>query len=253
LWEVENYTDFLAARRELLAGTANSFLAGLRSSALPDTSTTLERTTMVADVPDDQDSRADEVAALITELTELGCSEPAVDSEIADPATGQVLAIAEACWPEGLQPGQGNPVVLELDPGEAAELARLSELGYEVFTSCDSLRGYVRRRNQEAAGLTAEVRAAFERAMKDVYVRAKKEANYTAGYFLTMLSSYGGLGTAHRLLASSEVSSGFTALFERGRLDLTVEALAVKPEFADLFTEDEVETARERLRQLGYL
>jgi len=68
-----------------------------------------------------------------------------------------------------------------------------------------------------------------------------------------MLSNYGGLETAHRLIASSEVSTGFTALFERGRLDLTVEALVVKPEFAGLFSEDEVETARERLRQLGYL
>jgi len=208
LWEIEAYPDFLAARRELLASAANTFLAGLRSAASPDTSATLERVAMVADAPDDEDSRADEVAALIAELTELGCSEPAVDSEIADPATGRVLAIAEACWPEGLQPGQGNPVVLELDPGEA-ELARLSELGYEVFTTCDSLRGYMRRRNQEAAGPeedvagpaesapgTAnsaaaeeaaspgpEVRAAFEQAMKDIYVRAKAEANYTAGSF----------------------------------------------------------------------
>jgi len=62
-----------------------------------------------------------------------------VDSEIADPATGRVLAIAEACWPEGLQPGQGSPVVLELDP-EESDLSRLTELGYEVFTSTDSLR-----------------------------------------------------------------------------------------------------------------
>lgn len=96
------------------------------------------------------------------------------------------------------------------------------------------------------------MRASFERAMRDVYVRAKKEANYTAAYFLTMLSDHGGLGTAHRLLVSSEVSSGFTALYERGRLDLTVEALVVKPEFASLFTEDEIEIARHRLDQLGY-
>jgi hypothetical protein len=41
----------------------------------------------------------------------LGCAEPAVDCEIPDPATGEVLAIAEACWPEGLQPGQGDPVL----------------------------------------------------------------------------------------------------------------------------------------------
>jgi len=58
LWQVENYPDFLAARRELLAGAANSFLAGLRSAAAPDPSATLERITMVVDAPDDQDSRA---------------------------------------------------------------------------------------------------------------------------------------------------------------------------------------------------
>jgi hypothetical protein len=215
--------------------------------------------------------------ALVAELAELGCAEPAMECEISDPATGQALAVAEACWPEGLQPGQGSPVVLELDP-EEADMARLRELGYEVFTSIASLRGYVQRRNQEAAGPVAdpaavaetsdapavpstsipggvpgpEVRAAFERAMRDVYLRANKEANYTASYFLTMLSDYGGLGTARRLLASSEVASGFTALFERGRLDLTVEALVVKPEFARLFTDDELDVAQQRLKQLGY-
>jgi hypothetical protein len=67
-----------------------------------------------------------------------------------------------------------------------------------------------------------------------------------------MLGDYGGLGTAHRLLASSEVSSGFAALYERDRLDLTVEALVVKSEFASLFTEDEIGIAQQRLDQLGY-
>jgi hypothetical protein len=273
LWRIDRYPDFLAARRELLADAANTFLGGLRSGVSPGAGEMLERVKIVVDASDDQDSRADEVVALIAKLTELGCAEPAVDSEIADPATGRVLAIAEACWPEGLQPGQGSPVVLELDP-EESDLARLKELGYEVFTSTDSLRGYVRRRNQEAAGPVEEsagpvengddlaaaleadpppdVRAEFERAMKDVYIRAKAEANYTATYFVGMLSNYGGLGTAQRLLASSEVSSGFAALYERGRLDLTVEALVVKPEFAGLFTDDEIEIARQRLDQLGY-
>lgn len=65
------------------------------------------------------------------------------------------LAIADACWLEGLQPGQGDPVILVLDP-EEADLPRLKELGYEVFTSVESLRGYVRRRNQEAVDPLAE-------------------------------------------------------------------------------------------------
>ena len=88
--------------------------------------------------------------------------------------------------------------------------------------------------------------------MKDVYTRAKNEAGYTASYFVGMLSHYGGLGTAKRLLAATEAATGFTALYERGRLDLTVEALVVKPQFESLFTEDEIETARRRLDQLGY-
>jgi Protein of unknown function DUF262 len=277
LWRIDRYPDFLAARREMLAKAANGFLSELRSGTSPSASDMVNRVTLVLDVEEDHDVRADEVRALIAELTELGCAEPAVDSEIADPATGRVLAIAEACWPEGLQPGQGSPVVLELDP-EESDISRLTELGYEVFTSTDSLRGYVRRRNQEAAGPAEElprpaadsdhppapsasepvtdrgpdVRAAFERAMKDVYVRAKSEANYTASYFLTMLSTYGGLGTAQKLLASTDVSSGFAALYERGRLDLTVEALVVQPQFASMFSDEEVETAQQRLDQLGY-
>ncbi|GDY33344.1 hypothetical protein [Gandjariella thermophila] len=92
-------------------------------------------------------------AANIDQLVEWGCVEPLIDSEIADPETGAVLAVAEAFWPDGLQPGQGAPVVLELDE-DAANLARLEELGFEVYTSVSALRGRVRRRNEEAALVT---------------------------------------------------------------------------------------------------
>jgi hypothetical protein len=156
LWRIDRYPDFLAARRELLAETANAFLNELRSGSAPGTDRPLQaRAVVIDEETEDIDARRDGVTALVTELVELGCTDPAVDCEVADPATGEVLAIAEACWPEGLQPGQGDPVVLELDPAEA-DLPRLRELGYEVFTSIDSLRGYVHRRNQEAAGAAAE-------------------------------------------------------------------------------------------------
>jgi len=155
LWQIDRYPDFLAARRELLAGAANAFLGALRAGTAPGSDELLERQKVVIDAADDQDSRNEEVTALIAELTELGCAEAAVDCEISDPATGRALAIAEACWPEGLQPGLGSPVVLELDP-EESDLDRLKELGYEVFTTTDSLLGYVRRRNQEAAGPVEE-------------------------------------------------------------------------------------------------
>jgi hypothetical protein len=150
LWRIDRYPDFLAARRELLAGAANGLLDQLRLGRAPGDGQPLERLVMVEEA-EDSDSRAALVRALIAELVELGCADPAVDCEVSDPATGEVLAIAEACWPEGLQPGQGDPVILELDPAEA-DLPRLEEIGYEVFTTIESLHGYVRRRNQEAAG-----------------------------------------------------------------------------------------------------
>jgi hypothetical protein len=67
-----------------------------------------------------------------------------------------------------------------------------------------------------------------------------------------MLSEHGGLVTAQRLLAAPTASEGFTALWERQRLDLTVEAQVVQPRFAPLFTEEELDVARQRLIELGY-
>jgi hypothetical protein len=164
LWRIDRYPDFLAARRELLAKVANTFLDQLRSGSAPGSGQPLERQVVVVEETDeDLDFRRDQVTALVAELVELGCADPAVDCEVSDPATGEVLAIAEACWPEGLQPGQGDPVILELDPAEA-DLPRLKEIGYEVFTSIDSLRGYVRRRNQEAAGPAQESPSLVEAA-----------------------------------------------------------------------------------------
>jgi hypothetical protein len=58
--------------------------------------------------------------------------------------------------------------------------------------------------------------------------------------------------TAHRLLAATRISDGFTALWERQRLDLAVEAVVLRPEFQALFSDEEVETARRRLEQFGY-
>ena len=88
--------------------------------------------------------------------------------------------------------------------------------------------------------------------MKDVYERAKNEANYTATYFLRMLADLGPLETAKRLLHSPRPSEGFTALWERGRLDLTVENVVLQRQFADLFTDEDRDLDRRRLADYGY-
>jgi hypothetical protein len=66
-----------------------------------------------------------------------------------------------------------------------------------------------------------------------------------------MLSSEGPLETARRLIRSTQPSEGFTALWERHRLDLTVEAHVIQDRFQPLFSDD-IQAAADRLSQYGY-
>lgn len=94
--------------------------------------------------------------------------------------------------------------------------------------------------------------AAFHLRMVGIYDRALCEVGYKASLFLRMVSEHGGLETARRLLAQPSPSDGFTALWEAGRLDLTMEVLVLEDEFADLFTPLELRTARRRLNDYGF-
>lgn len=261
LWRVERYTDFLAARRELLAASAQSLLESLRDVEVQHDVGVLERLEVAEAVIDDP--RGEQVRALIAELKSRGFATPLVDTEIPDPVSGAELAVAEAFWPEGLQRGIGSPVVLELDPDDA-DLPRLEELGYQVFTSVDALLGFIESEGDAEAGESVaapeavddsgsnDVSAEFAQRMKAVYERGRSEAGYNATYYLSMLSQYGPQETAHRLLAAPAVSDGFSELWERGRLDLTVEAIVVEPQFSELFSENEIAHARRRLKQFDY-
>jgi hypothetical protein len=83
--------------------------------------------------------------------------------------------------------------------------------------------------------------------LKDVYLRAKREVGYNAKAFLSMTVDRGGWQTAKQLLATPVPSAGYLALAQRGRLDLTVETLVLKPEWRALFTQVELDVARQRL------
>ena len=92
----------------------------------------------------------------------------------------------------------------------------------------------------------------FHEAMLSVYKRAKSEAHYNARIFLGMVVDKGGLETARYLLDTPTVSEGYTALWQRNRLDLTVEAVVLDQQWWPLFTSMQRRTAIDRLRQYGY-
>src|ERR1022692_1063868 len=90
----------------------------------------------------------------------------------------------------------------------------------------------------------------FDQEMLSIYQRALSEAHYRPTRYLGMLHEHRGIGTARLLIHSSTVSEGYTALWERHRLDLTVEAVIHdNPKWYPLFTEEELAICKTRLTE----
>ncbi|RLD02900.1 MAG: hypothetical protein DRI65_13970 [Chloroflexota bacterium] len=91
----------------------------------------------------------------------------------------------------------------------------------------------------------------FHQKMLEVYEKARDQ-DYFATYFKGMLDQYGGLETAKRLLAKSQPQTGLFRLWELKMLDSSMEALVIQERFSELFTEDEIQEAKNRLEELNY-
>lgn len=93
----------------------------------------------------------------------------------------------------------------------------------------------------------------FDEEMLRIYQRAQSEARYNASLFLQMLHKHGGLETARILIHKGKVSDGYTALYLRGRLDLTVEAVIHdNPHWHPLFAPEELQICEQRLIDYQY-
>ncbi|WP_423909969.1 hypothetical protein [Candidatus Spongiihabitans sp.] len=93
----------------------------------------------------------------------------------------------------------------------------------------------------------------FHEAMLNIYRQAKSEASYDARRFIQMVETHGGIESARRLINAATVSEGYTTLWERQHLDLTVEAMIMRTEkYHSLFTEDELDVCAQRLKDYEY-
>ncbi len=97
-----------------------------------------------------------------------------------------------------------------------------------------------------------ELEKRFDRDMRDIYITAKRECGYNATRFLQLVSEKGGLAAAKQLISKPGGTEGFTTLWQCGRLDLSVEAHVLKPEYESLFSDEERRMCRERLVEFGY-
>ena len=93
-----------------------------------------------------------------------------------------------------------------------------------------------------------DLEARFETEMVEtVYRTAGRETGYWASYFFRAVKRHGGVEAARRLLGTDRPSKGLLKLREKDRLDLAMETLVLKPEFATLFSDAERATAARRL------
>ena len=81
---------------------------------------------------------------------------------------------------------------------------------------------------------------------------ASREKAMKIGVRLRPVEEADAMKTAHRYLSGHRESDGFRILADKGRLDLSLEALAVSKKYTELFNDDEANNALSRLLAAGY-
>ena len=87
----------------------------------------------------------------------------------------------------------------------------------------------------------------------DNAIKEMSKIGYKPKVFINMRIEHGTIEAIKRLIHSDEVSSGFTTLWEKQRLDLSMENIIQEPEWIGLFTVDDRSLAKKRLEKYNFL
>ena len=88
--------------------------------------------------------------------------------------------------------------------------------------------------------------------MEEKFLAALANAREAAGKLGVRIRPVETLEQAGRCLSGHRESDGFQLLSQKGRLDLSLEAIAVKKQFHGLFTDEQINNALDRLLWAGY-
>ncbi len=153
LWKIENFRDFLEARKTLLAAEMNRRMEELlhgdlrwleaRAAVAPMAPTVLGGVT--------SDEEEEQLEALNDWVEAQGLPRGVVSFDFADPETGEQRAVFDLAWPQGLQEELSQPVAVLLHE-EAPMVAVASQAGYRCFTAVADFKAYVRAEVLAEAG-----------------------------------------------------------------------------------------------------
>ena len=88
--------------------------------------------------------------------------------------------------------------------------------------------------------------------MEEKFLQAVETARVQAEKLGVRIRPIADMNAAHRVLSGHRESDGFFQLADKGRLDLTLESMAVKKQFTALFDDEEANNALDRLLMNGY-
>jgi hypothetical protein len=145
LWEVDKYSEFLAARRELLTNAINAVLNEL-SGGLHEQSMRSERVASVPRVAPAGGIDSDEEEEVLLEvnhwIASLGLPSGDLLYEVSDEHSGDPECILDLAWPEGLQQGLSSPVAIVLEENPAVAICA-ARRGFRCFESIEDFKHYV--------------------------------------------------------------------------------------------------------------
>ena len=145
LWRIENYREFLAVRRELLAAAVNEFLDKLMHGDIPESETMPSSYSQFesprpVSVASDEEEAALQAAMDWMESNSLPRGEYGFELVAAD---GELLTTLDLAWPRGIQEGMTRQAALLIN--ESEETRNIAEdHDYKCFTSLAGLQLYVR-------------------------------------------------------------------------------------------------------------
>lgn len=143
LWKIENYRDFLEARKILLAAEANRRLEELLhgdSRWLSEVAPVSSPVPSVGGITSEQEE--EELEALNAWVESHGLPRGILSFDFSDPTTGEQQAVFDLAWPNGIQEELSEPVAVLLNEG-GETLALASAAGFRCFTSIDDFKHYV--------------------------------------------------------------------------------------------------------------
>jgi len=144
LWKIENFREFLEARKALLAAELNRRMEDLLHGDLRwlvSGAAMVPPPTAVSGGITSEEEEA-QLEAINDWMEQQGLPRGALAYDFADAATGEQKAVFDLAWPNGIQEELSQPVAVLLN--ESTETIGIaSQAGYRCFTGIEEFRGYV--------------------------------------------------------------------------------------------------------------